>query len=82
MNDRYRIEHVADLPPALAAVLGILALALVVGVVWALLRLPDHTKLRSPEARERARRREESQKRQRKLRARRESLQRRARRQP
>lgn len=62
----------------LAAVLGILMLALIVGLVWGLLRLPDHTKLRSPAARERAQRRKESQKRQKKLRSRRESLQRKA----
>ena len=78
MNIRSRIEGVADLPPVLAAVLGIVVLALIVGLVWALLRLPDHTRLRSPAARERARRREESQKRQKKLRSRRESLQRRS----
>ncbi|MFJ5058725.1 hypothetical protein ACIP96_04830 [Streptomyces nigra] len=77
MNIRERIEDVGDLPPALAAVLGIVVIALLVGVVWGLLWLPDHTKLRSPEARERARRRKESQKRQRALRRRRESLQRR-----
>ncbi|NEB71055.1 hypothetical protein G3I39_28920, partial [Streptomyces fulvissimus] len=45
-------------------------------VAWGLLRLPDHTRLSSPEARERARRRTESRRRQQKLRARRESLQR------
>ncbi|GGX24495.1 hypothetical protein GCM10010297_51900 [Streptomyces malachitofuscus] len=78
LNTRERIEQVADLPPALAAVLGIFAIALLVGVVWGLLRLPDHTRLRSPEARERAQRRKESQKRQQKLRSRREALQRRA----
>jgi len=74
---RERIEDVGDLPPALAAVLAIVVIALLAGVVWGLLWLPDHTKLRSPEARERARRREESQKRQRELRRRRESLRRR-----
>ncbi|MEO3753677.1 hypothetical protein [Streptomyces sp. B6B3] len=78
MNIRSRIGQVADLPPVLAAVLGIFVLALIVGLVWALLWLPDHTKLRSPAARERARRRKESQKRQKKLRSRRESLQRKA----
>ncbi|WP_328766509.1 hypothetical protein [Streptomyces sp. NBC_00286] len=78
MNLRNRIEQVAELPPVLAAVLGILMLALIVGLVWGLLRLPDHTKLRSPAARERAQRRKESQKRQKKLRSRRESLQRKA----
>jgi hypothetical protein len=78
LNIRYRIEQVADLPPVLAAVLGIFVLALLVGVVWGLLWLPDHTKLRSPAARERAQRRKESQKRQKKLRSRRESLQRKA----
>lgn len=76
MNIRHRVEQVADLPPALATVLGILVLALVIGLAWALLRLPDHTRLRSPEARARAQRRKESQRRQRKLRSRRESLQR------
>ncbi|AZM58269.1 MULTISPECIES: hypothetical protein [unclassified Streptomyces] len=78
MNLRERIEQAGDLPPGLAAVLGILVIALLVGVVWALLWLPDHTKLRSPAARERARRRKESRKRQSKLRARREALQRKA----
>ncbi|MGA5795212.1 hypothetical protein ACPC27_09770 [Streptomyces cellulosae] len=77
MNVRERIENVGDLPPVLAAVLGIVVIALIVGLAWALLRLPDHTKLRSPEARARARRRGESRKRQRALRRRRESLQRR-----
>ncbi|MFZ4133033.1 MULTISPECIES: hypothetical protein [Streptomyces] len=80
MNIRYRIEQVGELPPALATVLGIFVLALIVLVVWGLVRLPDHTRLRSPEARERAQRRKESRRRQEKLRARRESLQRRARR--
>lgn len=66
------------MPPAVATVLGVLVIALVVGVAWALLRLPDHTKLRSPAARERAKRRKESMKRQKELRTRRESLQRKA----
>lgn len=78
MNVRERIEQVGHLPPALAAILGILVIALLVGVVWGLLWLPDHTKLRSPAARERAQRRKESRKRQSKLRARREALQRKA----
>ncbi|MDI9830143.1 hypothetical protein [Streptomyces sp. KAU_LT] len=77
MTIRERIEDVGDLSPALAAVLAIVMIALLAGVVWGLLRLPDHTRLRSPEARERARRREKSRKRQRELRRRRESLQRR-----
>lgn len=80
MNIRHRIEQVGELPPALATALGIFVLALIVLVVRELVRLPDHTRHRSPEARERARRREESQRRQKKLRARRESLQREARR--
>ncbi|MET8620821.1 MULTISPECIES: hypothetical protein [Streptomyces] len=80
MNIRYRIEQVGELPPALAAALGVFVLALIVLVVWGLIRLPDHTRLRSPEARERARRRKESRRRQKKLRTRRESLQRKARR--
>lgn len=80
MNIRYRIEQVAELPPALATALGIFVLALIVLVARGLVRLPDHTRLRSPEARERARRRKASQSRQKKLRARRESLQRRTRR--
>ncbi|MEU0142721.1 MULTISPECIES: hypothetical protein [Streptomyces] len=75
MNIRYRIEQVAELPPALTTALGIFVLALIVLLVWGLVRLPDHTRLRSPEARERAQRRKESQRRQKKLRARRESLQ-------
>ncbi|MGW9638949.1 hypothetical protein ACWHAU_07285 [Streptomyces albidoflavus] len=75
MNIRYRIERVAELPPALTTALGIFVLALIVLLVWGLVRLPDHTRLRSPEARERAQRRKESQRRQKKLRARRESLQ-------
>ncbi|QNE82795.1 hypothetical protein F0345_18145 [Streptomyces rutgersensis] len=76
MTIRHTIEQVAELPPALAATLGIFVLALIVLVAWGLLRLPDHTRLSSPEARERARRRTESRRRQQKLRARRESLQR------
>ncbi|GAB2974928.1 hypothetical protein GCM10023080_044390 [Streptomyces pseudoechinosporeus] len=75
---RYRITDVADMPPALATVLGVIVIALIVGLVWALMWLPDHTKLRSPAARERAKRRKESQKRQKELRSRRESLQRKA----
>ncbi|WP_246568884.1 hypothetical protein [Streptomyces flaveus] len=66
------------MPPALATVLGVVVIALLAGVVWALLWLPDHAKLRSPAARERAKRRKESQKRQKELRSRRESLQRKA----
>ncbi|MFB6598377.1 hypothetical protein [Streptomyces diastaticus] len=80
MTIRHTIEQVAELPPALAAALGIFVLALIVLMAWGLLRLPDHTRLSSPEARERARRRTESRRRQQKLRARRESLQRRPRR--
>ncbi|MBL3804875.1 MULTISPECIES: hypothetical protein [Streptomyces] len=80
MTIRHTIEQVAELPPALAAALGIFVLALIVLVARGLLRLPDHTRLSSPEARERARRRTESRRRQQKLRARRESLQRRPRR--
>lgn len=76
MSSRYRIEEVADLPPAAAGALAILVFALIIGVAWALLRLPDSSRLRSPAARERARRRKESQRRQNKLRARREALQR------
>ncbi|CAM5587179.1 MULTISPECIES: hypothetical protein [Streptomyces] len=76
MTIRERIEDVGDLPPVPAAILGIVVIALLAGVVWGLLWLPDHTKPRSPEARERARRREESQKRQRELRRRRGALQR------
>ncbi|WP_245685609.1 hypothetical protein [Streptomyces yerevanensis] len=75
---RYRITDVADMSPALATVLGVIVTAFIVGLVWAVLRLPDAAKLRSPAARERAKRRKESQKRQKKLRSRRESLQRKA----
>ncbi|MCQ4205757.1 hypothetical protein [Streptomyces longispororuber] len=78
MNIRTRVEQVGDLPPGAAAALGIVFLLLIIGLVWALYRLPDHTKLRSPAARERAERRKASQKRQKKLRSRREALQRRA----
>ncbi|RBM16893.1 hypothetical protein [Streptomyces sp. PT12] len=74
---RYRDFDVADMPPALAAVLGIGLIALFVVLIWTLMRL-DHTKLRDPRARARAKRREASQKRQGALRARREALQRKA----
>lgn len=73
-----RIEGVADLPPGLALALGVVVFLLLAGIVWALLWLPDHTKLRSPAARERAQRRKESQRRQKALRSRREALQRKA----
>ncbi|WP_151775046.1 hypothetical protein [Streptomyces abyssomicinicus] len=76
---RYRIEQIGDLPPAFAAALGVLLLLLIAGLVGALLWLPDSSKLRSPAARERARRRAESRKRQKALRRRREALQRKAR---
>ncbi|EHN79715.1 hypothetical protein ACIP29_02075 [Streptomyces coelicoflavus] len=74
---RYRDIEVADMPPALAAVLGVLLLALFCGLIWYLTRL-DHTKLRDPSARARAERRRKSRRRQRELRTRRESLQRKA----
>ncbi len=74
---RYRNIDVADMPPWVAAILGVALLVLFVGVIWFLLRL-DHTKLRDPRARARAERRKESQKRQSELRARRQTLQRRA----
>ncbi|MFJ6071834.1 hypothetical protein ACIQFU_13490 [Streptomyces sp. NPDC093065] len=74
---RYRDIEVADMPPAVAAVLGVLLLALFAGLIRYLTRL-DHTKLRDPRARARAERRAKSLRRQRELRARRESLQRRA----
>lgn len=51
MGSRYRIDEVADLPPAAAAALAILVFALIIGVAWALLRLPDSARLRSPAAR-------------------------------
>lgn len=44
MNIRHRVEQVADLPPGLATVLGILVLALVIGLAWALLRLLEHAR--------------------------------------
>ncbi|WP_399891719.1 hypothetical protein ACGH7X_31975 [Streptomyces sp. BBFR51] len=74
---RYRDIEVADMPPAVAAVLGVLLLALFCGLIWYLTRL-DHTKLRDPRARARAERRKKSRRRQHELRARRESLQRKA----
>lgn len=74
---KYRDFEVADMPPVLAAVLGVLLLGLFCGVMWYITRL-DHTKLRDPRARARAKRRKKSRRRQRELRARRESLQRRA----
>ncbi|MET9357088.1 hypothetical protein ABZY14_29520 [Streptomyces sp. NPDC006617] len=74
---RYRDIEVADMPPAVAAVLGVLLLALFCGLIWYLTRL-DHTKLRDPRARARAERRKKSRRRQRELRTRRESLQRKA----
>ncbi|MFF4470765.1 hypothetical protein ACFYZ3_14510 [Streptomyces sp. NPDC001599] len=74
---RYRDIEVADMPPAVAAVLGVLLLALFCGLIWYLTRL-DHTKLRDPRARARAERRRKSRRRQRELRTRRESLQRKA----
>ncbi|MFD7863555.1 hypothetical protein [Streptomyces sp. NPDC057682] len=78
MNLRNRIEQVADLPPAAALVCGILVLAMIIGLVCALLLLPDPGRLRSPAARARARRGKESRKRQKRLRDRREALQRKA----
>ncbi|MFD5649144.1 MULTISPECIES: hypothetical protein [unclassified Streptomyces] len=74
---RYRDIEVADMPPVLAAVLGVLLLGVFCGVIWYLTRL-DHTKLRDPRARARAERRKKSRRRQRELRTRRESLQRKA----
>ncbi|MFE1590153.1 hypothetical protein [Streptomyces sp. NPDC059402] len=74
---RYRDIEVADMPPVLAAFLGVLLLGLFCGLIWYLTRL-DHTKLRDPRARARAERGRKSRRRQQELRARRESLQRRA----
>ncbi|MFE5602142.1 hypothetical protein ACFQ8O_23505 [Streptomyces coelicoflavus] len=73
---RYRDIEVADMPPVLAGVLGVLLLGLFCGLIWYLTRL-DHTKLRDPRARARAERGKKSRRRQQELRARRESLQRR-----
>ncbi|MFD6528870.1 hypothetical protein [Streptomyces sp. NPDC060184] len=75
---RYRVQDVSDLPPAFATALGIVLVLIIALLVWGLLKIPDHTRLRSPAARERAERRKESQKRQKALRDRREALQRKA----
>ncbi|WP_240958069.1 hypothetical protein [Streptomyces chilikensis] len=77
---QFRMDQVAGLPPAFAMALGVFLLLFVAGLTWALLWLPDSSKLRSPAARERARRRKKSRKRQQALRRRREALRRRARR--
>ncbi|MFF0589137.1 hypothetical protein ACFYWD_24585 [Streptomyces sp. NPDC003781] len=74
---RYRDIEVGDMPPVLAAVLGVLLLGLFCGLIWYLTRL-DHTKLRDPRARARAARRKESRRRQQELRDRRARLQRKA----
>ncbi|MFD6188557.1 MULTISPECIES: hypothetical protein [unclassified Streptomyces] len=74
---KYRDIEVADMPPVLAAVLGVLLLGLFCGLIWYITRL-DHTRLRDPRARARAERRRKSRRRQQELRARRQSLQRRA----
>ncbi|WP_448319048.1 hypothetical protein [Streptomyces sp. CO7] len=75
---RYRIEDLDKLPPAFATAMGIVLLGILALVAWGLWKIPDHTRLRSPAARERAERRKESQKRQKALRDRREALQRKA----
>ncbi|MFF0703489.1 hypothetical protein ACFYVC_24630 [Streptomyces tendae] len=74
---KYRDIEVGDMPPVVAAVLGVLLLALFCGLMWYLTRL-DHTKLRDSRARARAARGRKSRRRQRELRARREFLQRKA----
>jgi hypothetical protein len=75
---RHRIEDLENLPPAFATAMGVVLLLVLALLVWGLLRIPDHTRLKSPAARERAARRKESQKRQKALRTRREALQREA----
>ncbi|GAB3456576.1 hypothetical protein GCM10027570_38380 [Streptomonospora sediminis] len=78
MDVAYRYVEVADnMPPVLAAVVGVALLAVFAGTMWYLTRL-DHTKLKDPQARARARRRSQSRKLQGRLRARRRALQRKA----
>ncbi|MCX4831948.1 hypothetical protein OG746_24725 [Streptomyces sp. NBC_01016] len=75
---RYRDIDVSNLPPGLVVVLGVLLLVFIAVLVWGFQLMGRDARIKDPEARARARRRKESHKRQKALRARREKLRRKA----